>query len=115
MGHWHEHDQTSTNTVGRSSANPRLRPARRARAPAARPRPRAYGYGYGFGPGAASARFGPWAFRGRPTREEWVRRLEEYQKDLEQEAADVADLIRRLQADGPDSPTSRSGPPSRLP
>jgi hypothetical protein len=31
-----------------------------------------------------------------PNREEWLRRLEEYQKDLEQEVADVADLIRRL-------------------
>ena len=31
-----------------------------------------------------------------PNREEWLRRLEEYQRDLEQETADVADLIRRL-------------------
>lgn len=31
-----------------------------------------------------------------PTREEWLHGLEEYQKDLEQEVADVADLIRRL-------------------
>jgi hypothetical protein len=37
-------------------------------------------------------------FRGRrvPNREEWLNHLEEYQKDLEQEVADVADLIRRL-------------------
>jgi hypothetical protein len=37
--------------------------------------------------------------RGRPypSREEWLRSLEEYQKDLEQEVADVADLIRRLE------------------
>jgi hypothetical protein len=38
-------------------------------------------------------------FRGRrrfPNREEWLKRLEEYQRDLEQEVADVADLIRRL-------------------
>ena len=43
---------------------------------------------YGCGPG-----FG----RGRvPNREEWLNHLEEYQKDLEQEVADVADLIRRL-------------------
>jgi hypothetical protein len=37
-------------------------------------------------------------FRGRPypSREEWLRSLEEYQRDLEQEVADVADLIRRL-------------------
>ncbi len=31
-----------------------------------------------------------------PNREEWLRRLEEHQRDLEQEVADVADLIRRL-------------------
>ena len=37
--------------------------------------------------------FGP---RRYPDREEWLRALEEYQKDLEQEVADVADLIRRL-------------------
>ena len=37
-------------------------------------------------------------FRGRrvPSAEEWLSMLEEYQKDLEQEVADVADLIRRL-------------------
>jgi len=37
-------------------------------------------------------------FHGRryPSREEWLRALEEYQKDLEQEVADVADLIKRL-------------------
>jgi hypothetical protein len=34
-------------------------------------------------------------FRGHrrfPSREEWLRRLEEYQRDLEQEIADVADV-----------------------
>lgn len=31
-----------------------------------------------------------------PSREEWVRALEEYQRDLEEEVADVADVIRRL-------------------
>lgn len=31
-----------------------------------------------------------------PNAEEWLRSLEEHQKDLEQEVADVADLIRRL-------------------
>jgi hypothetical protein len=37
--------------------------------------------------------------RGRrryPTAEEWLETLEERQRDLEQEAADLADLIRRL-------------------
>ncbi|MGH3037191.1 MAG: hypothetical protein ACRDMU_08410 [Gaiellaceae bacterium] len=45
----------------------------------------------------AGRRYGH-AFRGRrfPNREEWLRALEEHQRDLEQEIADVADLIRRL-------------------
>jgi hypothetical protein len=50
---------------------------------------RRHGYRHGCGPG----------FRRRrrvPDREEWLRHLEEYQRDLEQEVADVADLIRRL-------------------
>ncbi len=29
-------------------------------------------------------------------RADWLRRLEEYQRDLEQELADVADVIERL-------------------
>lgn len=32
-------------------------------------------------------------------REEWLARLEEHQRDLEQRTADVADLIRRLRED----------------
>jgi hypothetical protein len=44
---------------------------------------------------------GPGGFRRRGNREEWVKRLEEYQRDLEQEIADVADLIRRLKDDQP--------------
>jgi hypothetical protein len=32
-------------------------------------------------------------------REEWLARLEEHQRDLEQRTADVADLIRRLRTD----------------
>jgi hypothetical protein len=39
-----------------------------------------------------------------PSREEWLRRLEEYQRDLEQEIADVADVIRHLK-DGEPSET----------
>ena len=35
-----------------------------------------------------------------PSPEEWLRRLEEYQRDLEQEAANVAELIRRLKEAG---------------
>jgi hypothetical protein len=34
-----------------------------------------------------------------PDAETLLRRLEEYQRDLEQETADVADLIRRLKED----------------
>jgi hypothetical protein len=43
-------------------------------------------------------------FRGHrrfPSREEWLRKLEEYQRDLEQEIADVADVIRHLKGDEP--------------
>ena len=39
---------------------------------------------------------GPGFHRRVRNREEWLGRLEEYQKDLEEEVADVADLIRRL-------------------
>jgi ADP-dependent phosphofructokinase/glucokinase len=39
--------------------------------------------------------------RRRFDREEMLPRLEEYQKDLEQELADVADLIRRLKEGQP--------------
>ena len=45
-------------------------------------------YGRGCGPGLGSRRY--------PNREEWLRALEEYQRDLEQEVADIDDLIRRL-------------------
>jgi hypothetical protein len=34
-------------------------------------------------------------------REEWLRWLEEYQRDLEQEIADIADVIRHLKGDQP--------------
>jgi hypothetical protein len=40
-------------------------------------------------------RHGRWGRR-VPNREELLRSLEERQKDLEQEVADIADLIRRL-------------------
>ena len=40
--------------------------------------------------------------RGRvPNAEQLLERLEEYQRDLEQEVADVADLIRRLKDERP--------------
>jgi hypothetical protein len=36
-----------------------------------------------------------------PSREDWLRRLEEHQRDLEQELADVADVIRHLKSEAP--------------
>ena len=44
---------------------------------------------------------GPGFGRRIPDRETWLQKLEEYQKDLEQEVADVADLIRRLKEEKP--------------
>jgi hypothetical protein len=41
---------------------------------------------------------------GRFNRENFLPHLEEYQKDLEQELADVADLIRRLKEGAPETP-----------
>jgi hypothetical protein len=38
--------------------------------------------------------------RRAPNREEFLRALEERQKDLEQEIADIHDLIRRLRDEG---------------
>ncbi len=38
-----------------------------------------------------------------PNAAELLERLEEYQRDLEQEVADVADLIRRLKTEQPQS------------
>jgi hypothetical protein len=42
--------------------------------------------------------FGRGIGRGWYDREKVLERLEEYQRDLEQELADVSDLIKRLQA-----------------
>jgi hypothetical protein len=47
-------------------------------------RERGFGRRHGFG----RRRFGD--------RESWLQRLEDYQRDLEQELADVSDIIRRL-------------------
>jgi hypothetical protein len=41
-----------------------------------------------------------------PERDRWIRVLEEYQRDLEQAAADVADLIRRAREETSTEPTS---------
>ena len=40
-------------------------------------------------------------------REEWLRRLEDYQRDLEQELADVADVLRRLREEKAEPQTIR--------
>jgi hypothetical protein len=72
----------------------------------------------GGGPPWARAGGPPWARRherfeghggcgtSRPNREEWLSALEEHQKDLEQQVADIADLIRRLkdEPEGEDAP-----------
>jgi hypothetical protein len=49
---------------------------------------------------------GPGFRRRGLSREQWLRRLEEYQKDLEQEVADVADLVRRLKEEREEEPTT---------
>lgn len=41
-----------------------------------------------------------------PNAEQLLERLEEYQRDLEQEVADVADLIRRLKSAAPPQQTA---------
>jgi hypothetical protein len=51
-------------------------------------------------------RCGPPIGRGRFDREAWLERLEQYQRDLEQETADVADLIRRLKDAPPTAGTT---------
>ena len=44
-------------------------------------------------------------FRGSfPSRHELLERLESYQRDLEQELADIDDLIRHLRDEEPESP-----------
>lgn len=42
-----------------------------------------------------------WAGRRAPSREELLAALEERQKDLEQEIADIHDLVRRLRDETP--------------
>ena len=51
---------------------------------------RRHGHRYGF------RRFG--------NREEWLEQLERYQRDLEQELADVADVVRRLKEEKREEP-----------
>lgn len=52
------------------------------------------GYGRGgCGPG--------WGFGRSLKREDLLRQMEEYQRDLEERTADVADLIRRLKEEQP--------------
>ena len=49
-------------------------------------------------PGFGFVWWGP-GRRGRSEQQRWVRILEDYQRDLEQAATDVADPIRRLRED----------------
>ena len=46
-------------------------------------------------------RHGRHGFRRFGNREQWLERLESYQRDLEQELADVADLLKRLKEGQP--------------
>jgi hypothetical protein len=55
-------------------------------------------------------RCGPKIGRGRFNREAMLERLERYQRDLEQETADVADLIRRLK----DAPPAGTAEPTTV-
>ena len=64
---------------------------------------RSGGHGHGRGRFGRREGFGP---RGRfANREEWLAHLEEYQKDLEQRIADVADIISRLRQEPVDTTT----------
>ena len=64
-----------------------------------------HGHGHHGGSGHAWGCGPESGFRGHFNREEWLRRLEEYQRNLEQRVADVADLIRRLKEDEAPKPT----------
>jgi hypothetical protein len=43
-----------------------------------------------------------------PNRQELLARLENYQRDLEQELADLDDLIRHLRGNGGEAPTTEA-------
>jgi hypothetical protein len=53
----------------------------------------------------ARGRCGPHGRRRYPDAETLLRRLEEHQRDLEEEVADVADLIRRLREEKAETAT----------
>jgi hypothetical protein len=60
---------------------------------------------HGHGPGRGRARL---FFRGPfPNRQELLERLESYQRDLEQELADVADVIDHLRDRGEPKPQAQ--------
>jgi hypothetical protein len=68
------------------------------------------GSGCGFGsawarPGAGFFWMGP-GWPCGPERDRWIGLLEEYQRDLEQAAAEVADLIRQVREETSTEPTS---------
>jgi hypothetical protein len=45
-----------------------------------------------------------------PNREELLKTLEDRQKDLEQEIADIHDLLRRLRDEGAEAPSAEPAP-----
>ena len=45
-----------------------------------------------------------------PSRDELLKALEERQKDLEQEIADIHDLLRRLRDEGVETPSGEPSP-----
>ena len=49
---------------------------------------------------------GRYGFRRFGNREEWLEQLERYQRDLEQELADVADVVRRLKEEKQEAPAA---------
>ena len=53
-------------------------------------------YGPGHGPGRGRRHFG----RPFPSREELIERLETFQRDLEQELANIDDVLRHLRGGG---------------
>jgi hypothetical protein len=50
-----------------------------------------------------------WGWRA-PSREELLKALEERQKDLEQEIADIHDVLRRLREEGGGTPPAEPAP-----
>lgn len=66
-------------------------------------------HGRHFGPGHGPGRGGGRHFRRPfPNREELVERLESFQRDLEQEVANLEDVLRHLRGVSPATPSPES-------